>query len=253
MRQYDAYLFDLYGTLVDIHTDESKPALWRAAAEAYTRRGASYTGPALRWAYLACAAEEEKALMARLPEGTLPEIELRNVFSSLYRQKGVIPDPETVAETAVLFRSLSTTHLRAYAGARELLQALRARGSRVILLSNAQSCFTLPELRRLGLLELFDRIYISSDAGCKKPDFRFFSLPLRELEFCPDRCLMIGNDPDCDILGAARAGMDAFYLQSGLSPRGAPPPETLPAVGWLPRMDLRALQSILLNKGKQNG
>ena len=26
------YIFDLYGTLVDIHTDESMPALWKRMA-----------------------------------------------------------------------------------------------------------------------------------------------------------------------------------------------------------------------------
>lgn len=30
---YKNYFFDLYGTLVDIRTDERKPSLWRGAAE----------------------------------------------------------------------------------------------------------------------------------------------------------------------------------------------------------------------------
>ena len=29
--QYDNYVFDLYGTLVDIHTEEDFPKLWCAA------------------------------------------------------------------------------------------------------------------------------------------------------------------------------------------------------------------------------
>ena len=34
-RSYRNYIFDLYGTLVDIHTDESKPSFWKALAEHY--------------------------------------------------------------------------------------------------------------------------------------------------------------------------------------------------------------------------
>ena len=32
MRRYKALVFDLYGTLADIRTDEGRPALWREAA-----------------------------------------------------------------------------------------------------------------------------------------------------------------------------------------------------------------------------
>ena len=40
-KQYDAFLFDLYGTLVDIHTDEEKEALWQACAREL--KAVSYT------------------------------------------------------------------------------------------------------------------------------------------------------------------------------------------------------------------
>ena len=32
---YDNYIFDLYGTLVDIHTDESNTAIWEKLAMFY--------------------------------------------------------------------------------------------------------------------------------------------------------------------------------------------------------------------------
>ena len=39
MYMYKNFFFDLYGTLVDIRTDEQKPSLWRNLAEyiQYTR------------------------------------------------------------------------------------------------------------------------------------------------------------------------------------------------------------------------
>ena len=37
---YQNYLFDLYGTLVDIHTDEDSPAAWEALARFYGYYGA---------------------------------------------------------------------------------------------------------------------------------------------------------------------------------------------------------------------
>ena len=69
-------------------------------------------------------------------------------------------------------------YVRLYAHAKELLEALRAAGKRVYLLSNAQRTFTEYEMRYLGIYDLFDGVQISSDHGCKKPDERFFRILL---------------------------------------------------------------------------
>ncbi len=253
MKQYQAYLFDLYGTLVDIHTDESRPSFWKVVAAYYTAQGAPYTWKTIQESYRALCAAETARLQTRYPDAKI-EIDLLPVFRSLYAQKGIDADAALLAETARYFRQRSTTHFRAYAGAGALLDALRAAGRSVILLSNAQSCFTRPELERLGLTERFDRIYISSEVGFQKPDPRFFAAPLRDLGLDPADCLMIGNDPFCDVAGAQAVGMDAVYIRSGLSPKGIASParhserseESAAPVLSLPRMDLSRLRAKLL-------
>lgn len=244
MKQYQAYFFDLYGTLVYIHTDEAKQAFWQKVAAYYAAHGAAYQAIDLRSAYERLCDGETKHLQALFP-GAEIEIDLLPVFRALYIARGVCPDPGLLSDTAGAFRRASTTHLRAYAGAAELLEALRAAGKTVILLSNAQSCFTRPELDALGLTACFDHIYISSEQGFRKPDSRFFAAPLTELGLHAADCLMIGNDPACDVEGAMRAGMDVVYLRSGLSPRNAPH-SYAGAVLSLPRIDLRRLKRALL-------
>ena len=246
MRQYHGYFFDFYGTLAEIHTDETKPAFWKAVAAFYSENGAVYKAEALRERYLSLCAGEE-ARLQRLHPGSAVEPELLNVFRALYTEKGIDAGPALLTETARCFRRRSTTHLRAYAGAAELLQALRAAGKTVVLLSNAQACFTLRELEQLGLKQCFDQIWISSQAGFRKPDPAFFRMPLQALDLDPADCLMIGNDPLCDLQGAAAVGMDALYIHSALSPRGNPAPND--AVLCLPRMDLRALRRKLMPRG----
>lgn len=219
LRSYDAFFLDLYGTLADIHTDENQPSLWKRMAGFAVSRGAAWKAEELHRAYLAAVREEEARLALRdrdLP-GAQPEIDLGPVFARLFAQKGVSADPALIGETARLFRAASTTHLRPYAGARELLERLRSRG-KVLLLSNAQSLFTRPELEALGLSDCFDGVYLSSEAGCKKPDPRFFRLALAREGLEPGRCLMIGNDPVCDGAGARALGMDAWIIRSALSP-----------------------------------
>jgi len=244
MRRYRAYLFDLYGTLVDIRTDEARPALWREMAALYGAAGAVYRPRELREAYLRLCRREEETMASAA--GGDAEIDIAAVFAGLYAEKGAPADEALIGRTARAFRRWSTTHLRRYAGAAELLTALGRQGGRVILLSNAQRLFTMPELEKLGLTALFDGIFLSSDYGCKKPDPRFFAAPLERFGLAPGDCLMIGNDPVCDAGGAARAGMDCVYIRSALSP--GEEPEHVPCAARLAGMDLRRLRRLLTDK-----
>ena len=241
MKTYDAYLFDLYGTLVDIHTDESKPGFWKKVAAFYRENGADYVPEDLRETYLRLCDEETERL-CRLQSCTdwEVEIDLQPVFDALYRLRGIEASEKLVAETAWFFRQSATMHLRAYAGAHALLQSLRGRGKKVFLLSNAQALFTRPELAELGLDQCFDCIYISSDAGWHKPARQFIQCLLDQQGLDPKRCLMIGNDPIADVGVARSVGMDCLYLHSNQSPRIDP--NEVPADYVQPFMDLRLLK-----------
>ena len=259
MREYKTVLFDLYGTLVDIHTNENMSRLWRELSLFFRSKGADYRASELKEEYFRIVSEKEETAVeeAASSDGRLsnvrredaheahPEIDIAEVFRALYEARGVtdITD-ELIAETAVCFRKASTTHIKLYAGVTYLLQALKASGKRVILLSNAQSLFTIPELKALGIHDLFDRIYISSDHGCRKPDMAFFMLPINELNLDPADCLMIGNDPVCDVQGALNTGVDAYYIHSALSPKPCHSVRSLglPADQFQDHMDLKLLR-----------
>ncbi|SCX95528.1 putative hydrolase of the HAD superfamily [Lachnospiraceae bacterium XBB2008] len=235
MLDYETVLFDLYGTLADIHTDEDMSRLWSGFSRFLGSNGAAYGSADLKKAYFCLVREKEErpadaheALRRADAHEAHPEIELGEVFRALYEDRGVTEvTDELIAQTAAYFRKLSTTHLRLYAGTAGLIRSLRDAGKRVILLSNAQRLFTVPELKTLGIYDLFDRIYISSDHGCKKPDPAFFMLPVNEMDLEPASCLMIGNDPVCDVRGALNVGMDAYYIHSALSPKPCPDPASL--------------------------
>ncbi len=245
MSRWRDCVFDLYGTLVDIRTDEEAPQLWEAMAEHYRRRGADYVPEELRAAYLRAVRELEwdAAPVRRDVHEAHPEIQIEFVFQRLYRDKGVEAGLPQALETGRRFRRLSTEYLRLYPGGRELLKALRENGQRVWLLSNAQGIFTRDELDRLGIAGLFDGIYLSSDYGCKKPDRRFFDVLLKGEHIDPAGAVMIGNDGLCDIQGARAAGLAAIYIRSNISPR-----EPLPEADYvLEEMDLPRVGELLLS------
>ena len=211
---YKNYVFDFYGTLADIRTDEEKPYLWRKMSEIYSALGAFYRPEELKSAFRFL----ERREMERL--GT-PEAEpdLTRVFALLYQEKKVACDEARARMTAVTFRALSREFLRIYDGVEDLLQELGRRGRGIYLLSNAQTDFTRPEIEMLGLTAYFDGIFISSEQGCKKPSPAFFEKLLKQFGLSPSESIMIGNDEGADIAGARQVGMDSLYIHTDISPR----------------------------------
>lgn len=214
---YQSCIFDLYGTLVDIRTDESTEEFWAKVTEVYKSRGAHYAVDELRSCYLRYAKAQDKRLRFLHPFCRNIEIDLQRVFFKLYRHKGVHADEKTIADTALAFRQASTQYIRLYDGVIDLLESLKTAGKKIYLLSNAQSCFTVPELESLGIYHYFDGIVISSDYGCKKPDKRFFDILLRYFDIDKKTSIMIGNDCISDMMGALDAGLDSLYIQQDIS------------------------------------
>jgi len=256
MKLYQNYIFDLYGTLVDIRTNERRQVLWNKMSLFYGYYGAVYAPEELKASYDALILAKEKNAGYR-EKGTddteeerlyahesYPEIPIEEVFRELYTGKGVEPSEELVVHTGQMFRALSTHHIRLYAGAKELLQQLHERNRGVYLLSNAQRIFTEQELRYLQIWDCFDGILISSDCGVKKPDERFFRILLEKYRIEPGNALMIGNDLDSDIAGAKRVGMDTFYIHSAISPKGSRPSD---ADHTMMRMDLGNLRRQIMD------
>lgn len=210
---YKNYIFDFYGTLADIRTNESKPYLWKKVSEIYSAYGAIYTGSELRKAYNKLVAEQE----SMLPENGEPDVTA--VFAELFEQKGVACDKTLARHIAITFRALSRKFVCAYECVHETLQELKNRGKGVYLLSNAQTDFTRPEIDMVGLTSYFDGIFISSEVGFKKPSQEFYDTLLSTYGLNPKECLMVGNDESADIQGAHLAGMDSLYIHTEISPR----------------------------------
>ena len=214
--RYTDLIFDLYGTLVDIHTEEDA-LVWEKTAFYFGFYGARYTGPELKEAFQ--TAMREREAKAGQSYECFPDIPFEQVMAELFRAKGVTENAETLGiNAAQLFRISSIEYIKLYPHVLEALAMLRERGYRLWLLSNAQHIFTAYELRHLGLGDQLDGIYISSDYGCRKPDVRFYKALLSEQKLDVKKCLMIGNDRETDIAGAKAVGMDTLYMHTNLTP-----------------------------------
>lgn len=212
---YKNIIFDLYGTLVDIHTNEKKAYLWDKLAEIYRAYGAYYSGSSIKAQYLHYVHLFESQMT-----GPFPEIQLELVFHQLAADRGVLFSAEQLSSIGIAFRTISRSYLRLYPDVIEVLETLKSHGLGIYLLSNAQHMFTESEMLMLGLIPFFDGILYSSDAGCKKPDPTFMQLLLTQWQLDPSSCIMIGNEAGSDIAIANACHMDSIYLHTNLSPAG---------------------------------
>ena len=214
---YKNYLFDLYGTLIDINTDEWCDEIWERMALIYSLSGAAYTAKELHKKYDEFV-EDEKKRVPKEKYSTTPEPLIENVFIRLYGLKGVECSHEMAAYTGRVFRALSIKFIKLYDGVHELFEAIRSHGGKIYLLSNAQRIFTEPEIRMLGIYDEFEYVMISSDEGCAKPDRMFYERMMKKFSMKPEETIMIGNDYITDIRGSYEAGIDSLYLDTDISP-----------------------------------
>ena len=218
--KYQYILFDLYGTLCDIMTDENMPFVWRVTADNYAKFGAVYTPEELKKSFYRTVNEQIEDKDSDF------EPDLALTFKKLFSDKNVQVSDDVILQIGQEFRKSSTLFLNLYDGVIDGLKALKAEGKKLILMSNAQRIFTYPELEILNLVDLFDDIFISSDYGVKKPSLKFYDLPFKKYGINKENAIMVGNDGTCDILGAKTYGIDTMYVRTNTSPKEEYPPAT---------------------------
>jgi len=219
------YLFDLYGTLVDLSTNEKKATLWRAMARLYSMWGANYTPQELKTEYWKMDRSERERLYPLMQEKynapdlekNQTECEIGVVFRDLYERKGVQVSDELVAYTAAVFRSISISYIQLFPGVTLMLDELHSKGCKAYLLSNAQKLFTHPEVLSLGLYDKLDGILYSSDAGIMKPSPYFYKTIMDKFDLDPSDCVMVGNEYKADIMGSNRVGLPSVFFHSAQS------------------------------------
>ena len=219
---YQNYIFDLYGTLVDIHTNEMKTCLWEKFAMLLKLQEAEYSYQELRKHYGELVLQEQTLLLERMRKVfhketldiSFVEISLDNVFEKLLADRGVSADRMQIQNMGIFFRTLSLERIGLFEGAGELLDRLHLAGKKVYLLSNAQRMFTEPEMRMLGIYDSFDGILYSSDVGVKKPEICFYQALFERFSLEKRESVMIGNDRIADIEGAYRFGIDSMYIHT---------------------------------------
>lgn len=210
---YNNYIFDLYGTLIEIETDEEDSLLWEKVSMYFGYYGANYEPEDFKkrfYKLINKSVDQDSKIK-------YPEVNIDDVFYKLFKDKGVKPKKKLTKNAALLFRLLSTKKIKLYDGVLETLKELKKQDKKLYIIGNGQSVFAKYEMQLLGIYDLFDGIYMSSNYGVKKPDIKIFETITEVEKIKKKETILIGNDYEEDIKFANDIGIDSLYIKTNMS------------------------------------
>lgn len=195
-------LFDWGGTLMQDEWSDEIALEGHAAGLAALERDGLPTPEAFT-RYLS---EHEAELFRQLDDD---EIDIADVMRRSFADHGVDLEDDDLRRFLTAAHEVWASYYSLAASTHALLEALRARGLRLGLVSNTASPEWLlrPVLERQGLVERVDTVVLSSEVGKRKPHPAIFERALDEVGVGPGNTLFVGDRLGADILGASRAGM----------------------------------------------
>ena len=149
-----------------------------------------------------------------------------------------VEDQDLCAELAERYVGERSRRQWPFAETAGVLCTLRARGLRIVVLTNGDRDLQRRKLVACGLAPLVDAVVISGVFGRGKPEPDVFAHALRQAEADALDAVMVGDSAERDVAGACAAGLRAVWLRRG---RGGPSA----AGAWAECEDLSRLPGLL--------
>ena len=146
-------------------------------------------------------------------------------------------DPAVVDAVVALYVDLRRSGVQLFPDALPTLDALRARGFRLGLVTNGVSETHAEKIVALGIREQFDAVLMPDVIGYAKPDVRVFHTACAQLGVAPHEAAMVGDSALSDVGGAKGAGLFAVWY----NPDGRP----FPSQTQRPDAEIGALRDLL--------
>lgn len=188
-RDFDGYIFDCDGTLVD-----SMPLHFRAWSASFSHHSAPW-----EWT------EDEFYASAGVPD--------RITVMELNQRFGANLCPDLVHEYKAEWYSRHLDEIEAVAAVANLARRYHSENRKISVASGSDRSLVIPSLERAGLLDCFDIIITPADVERGKPAPDMFLLAAERMGVAPENCLVF-EDGQAGIDAANAAGMGWVFVPS---------------------------------------
>ena len=207
MQNIKAIGFDLFNTLITME--------FQALEDALSRLTNSLRGNGFAIEHTAFVRAHSEAVLEFLEQTKRDGKESHNRFwiSTALAKLGheVSPDDPHISAAVETYFSAFIQYARLIPGTKEMLTILRQK-YRIGLLSN----FTHPPaasqiIAELDLEPFFEFVLISGDLGYRKPHLSVFEALIDRVGAEKEEIAFVGDDPEADVEGALRAGLQPVW------------------------------------------
>lgn len=208
-----AVIFDYYNTLLRYKSVENNIEIWKILMEIIklVEQDFSVTAKKLRTLY---KEEYEKELRdCQNKRGIYAEISLERVWKAVLIKVGMEEDTaeKRAGKILMIYRACAEREKEIFPNVKSELLALKEQGIKLLLLSNAQTCFIEAEFPE-EIREIFDVVLISQELGIKKPSPEVFQLAFEKLEAKPKDIVYVGDSAEDDMIPAGKLGCHCIMI-----------------------------------------
>ena len=215
----DTVLYDMGGTLEDIHVDdESRHASIQGVLDILRAHGID-PDKDFETAASAINAGWERYGAYRDPRQR--ELKPEEIWGSFVLTDFGLDEESVRSYAEELAHMWEVTHyhraLRPHV--REMLEGLKDLGMKLGVISNTASLYQVFDiLKEYGIRDYFQDVTLSSVTGYRKPNPNIFMVSLHQVQSDPAHCAYVGDTISRDVIGPIRMGFGAtFHIDSYLT------------------------------------
>ncbi len=105
-------------------------------------------------------------------------------------------------------------HITIAPDAKKFLDSVTAQNIPITVVTNMQPRIQLMKLQKLGIAEQIDFMVTSEEAGAEKPSPHPFRLALEKMHLEAKDVIMVGDNPEHDIVGAQSLGIKSYLVKT---------------------------------------
>jgi len=156
--------------------------------------------------------EHNTKLWTRYRNGFIKQAELRVKRMQLALLDFKIGDEPLAQEMSRRFLEMLPTRNTLFPYATEILDYLTAKNYRLHLITNGFEEVQHHKINNSKINHYFDKVVTSEGSNSLKPNREIFDFALAATEAQRTESIMLGDDLEADIIGAANAGLDQVYI-----------------------------------------